>query len=346
MFLCVANRPIVIIGGDEQAAQKCRLVLKTEAEIVVAWHELSPELVELEKQGRISWHREAINASTFNNAALVFIAIENMILIKKYHQLAIAAGAVVNVVDQPELCTGLTPSIVDRDPVVVAIGTEGTAPVLARNIKSQIEIALEPELGKLAKLGGQLREAVANSILPHKRRSFWKWVFSDAPRRLHAQGNEQQAAAIITNAIKAGGAPENTKQGEIILIDTSHGTADLLTLRAMKRLQEADIIFYSKTTDAPALEIARRDAERVYTAKRLTQELKGDILVAANQGKTVVWLNGRIDRLEQELMAKKIRVEIVPSVTIERNNYIPTIASPNIVGPYLGKQPVAEVQLN
>ncbi|MEE9315353.1 MAG: NAD(P)-dependent oxidoreductase [Rhizobiaceae bacterium] len=75
MFLCVANRSIVIIGGDEQAAQKCRLVLKTDADIVVAWHELSPELAELEKQGRISWHREAVNASTFENAALVFIAI-------------------------------------------------------------------------------------------------------------------------------------------------------------------------------------------------------------------------------------------------------------------------------
>ena len=103
------------------------------------------------------------------------------------------AGAVLNVVDQPHLCDAITPSIVDRDPVVVAIGTEGTAPVLARQIKTKLEETLEPRLGDLAAFAGRMRMAAAARLAPRARRDLWRWVFNDSPRRMFTSGSEREA---------------------------------------------------------------------------------------------------------------------------------------------------------
>jgi len=127
MFLKMANRRVVIVGGGEQATQKCRLMLKTEAQVTIL--------------------RGPITVGHFEDTALAFIATGCPGMDTALHALAKAAKTVVNVVDQPDLCDAITPSIVDRDPVVVAIGTEGTAPVLARQIKTRMEEVLEPRLG-------------------------------------------------------------------------------------------------------------------------------------------------------------------------------------------------------
>ena len=161
MFLRMTGRKVVIAGGGEQAAQKCRLILKTEARIVVLAPELDPELRALHHAGRIDWETGAITALSFSDTALVFVATGCPGVDAALHDLAKIAGATVNVVDQPDLCDAITPSIVDRDPVVVAIGTEGTAPVLARQIKTRLEQSLEPRLGEMAALAGRLRGLAA-----------------------------------------------------------------------------------------------------------------------------------------------------------------------------------------
>lgn len=325
MFLQMAGRRVVIVGGGEQAAQKARLILKTEAQIVLVAQDLDPELAALVAQGRAQ-QVTTLSVDVFRGAALVFVATGCVGFDYAAHALAKEAGALVNVVDRPALCDATTPSIVDRDPVVVAISTEGTAPVLARQIKSKMETLLEPALGELAALAGRLRPEVAQRIPARERRFFWEWVFSGPPRQAMAKGAAREAAKLLKQALSAGRAGK--MQGSIALVGAGPGAADLLTLRALRLLQEADVIFYDRLVDPSVLELARRDAERVFVGKEVgacawpQDRINSVIVAAAKQGKKVVRLKsgdpGVFGRISEELGAAGdagIPVEIVPGVT-------------------------------
>jgi uroporphyrin-III C-methyltransferase / precorrin-2 dehydrogenase / sirohydrochlorin ferrochelatase len=333
MFLKLDGRRVVIAGGGEQAAQKTRLMLKTEAEIVVAADSLDPELAALAAHGRIRHLRGPVTCGTFRGAALVFIATGDEMMDAALAGCARTAGVLANVVDRPDLCDAFTPSLVDRDPVVVAIGTEGTAPVLARQIKTRVEQMLEPRLGDLAALAGRLRGLAAERIAPARRRAFWGWVFTGEPRTRHAQGAERDAARLVKEAIEAGGLDAaRSRQGFVSLVGAGPGSRDLITLRGVQRLQEADIIFYDRLVDPDLLELARRDAERVYVGKAPWSEaeaagwpqekINGVIAAAARDGKRVVRLKsgdpgifGRGAEEAATLDAAGIEWEIVPGVT-------------------------------
>ena len=317
----------MVAGGGEQAAQKTRLMLKTEAEIIILSDALDDELAALADEGRITQQRGTITSSAFENTALVFIATGCPAADASLHALAKKAGATVNVVDQPDLCDAITPSIVDRDPVIVAIGTEGTAPVLARQIKTQVEQLLEPRLGDLAALAGRLRDSAAARLAPRARRDMWRWVFSDTPRRTHARGAQREAAQLIKDAIHSGAIDVST-EGSVSLVGAGPGAKDLITLRGVQRLQEADVIFYDRLVDPEILDLARRDAERIYVGKapgchswpqeKITQTL----VRAAQRGQRIVRLKcgdpSIFARSCEEITALKdanIPYEIVPGVT-------------------------------
>lgn len=325
MFLQMAGRHVVIVGGGEQAAQKARLMLKTEARLVLVAPELDPELAALVAGGRAA-QVTTLSVDVFAGAALVFIATGCVGYDYAAHAIAKAAGVVVNVVDRPALCDATTPSLVDRDPVVVAISTEGTAPVLARQIKSRMETLLEPNLGALAALAGRLRPQVNRQVPQRERRFFWDWVFNGPPRQAMARGAEREAAALVKDTLAAGGT--GAVQGSIALVGAGPGAADLLTLRALRLLQEADVIFYDRLVDPAVLELARRDAERVFVGKEVgasswpQDRINAVIVAAAKQGRKVVRLKsgdpGIFGRLREELdcaQAAGIPVEIVPGVT-------------------------------
>ncbi|MCO6381139.1 siroheme synthase CysG [Oceanicola sp. 502str15] len=328
MFLRMAGRRVVIAGGGEQAAQKARLVLKTEARLVLLAEALDDELSALVVAGRAEQDEGTPTPESFAGAALVFIATGCTERDAALAAMARAAGAVVNVVDQPELCDAFTPSIVDRDPLVVAIGTEGAAPVLARQVKTRMEEMLEPCLGEFVAMAGRMREAVARQVPARARRAFWRWAFSDAPRRLHATGAEREAAKVLKQAIAEGGAPGERGEGLISLVGAGPGARDLLTLRAVQRLQEADVIFYDRLVDPDVLELARRDAERVFVGKEVgacawpQERIDAVIVAAARKGQRVVRLKsgdpGVFGRATEELAAARahgLTVEIVPGVT-------------------------------
>lgn len=320
MFLRVAGRPVVIAGGGETAAQKCRLMLKTQAKIRVLAPELDEELADLAAQGRIAHDAARPAPARFADAALVFVATGCPGLDAALQDLAKCAGALVNVVDQPDLCDALTPSLVDRDPVVIAIGTEGTAPVLARQIKTRVEQILEPNLGELAGLAGRLRGAVAAHVPQDQRRPFWRWVFTGQPRQLNARGAEREAARKIKDAIAQGRAPGYKRTGSIALIDGYAGQADLMTLRAVQRLQEADLLLHDADTAPEILELARRDAERRavepedWSPERLAQLAQRH----AEAGESVVRIFGpkRGDQIRQDeitaIPGENILVEHIP----------------------------------
>lgn len=328
MFLKMTGRRVVIAGGAEQAAQKARLLARTEARLVFLSPDLDDELAALVASGRAEHAPGPVTPDSFRGAALVFIATGCAAEDAALHALAAEAGAPVNVVDRPDLCDAFTPSIVDRDPVVVAIGTEGTAPVLARQLKTRIETMLDPRLGGFAALAGRLRASVERQVPREGRRAFWRWAFDGAPRRLHESGAEREAARRLKEAIAAGGAPDARPEGFIALVGAGPGAADLLTLRAVRHLQEADVIFYDRLVDPGVLELARRDAERVFVGKAVgasawPQAKICDVIVAAaKRGQRVVRLKGGdptiFGRAEEELVAARaagVAVEIVPGVT-------------------------------
>ena len=329
MFLTMKDRRVVIVGGGEQAAQKARLILKTEAQIQLRALDLDAELEGLVRDGKAIWTQGPIGKDAFDPAQLVFVATGCPGSDAAMHALAKEAGALVNVVDQPDLCDAITPSIVDRDPVVVAIGTEGTSPVLGRSIKTQIETMLPPRIGHLAALAGRLRGAVARHVPRDQRRAFWAWVFKGGPASQHARGQEAHAAQAIKKAIQNGGQPDQSNQeGSICLVGAGPGARDLLTMRAVERLQEADVIFYDRLVDPEVLELARRDSERVFVGKQVganawPQDKICSLIVAeARQGKRVVRLKSGdpmiFGRATEEIDAAKasdISIEIIPGVT-------------------------------
>lgn len=328
MFLKMTGRRVVIVGGGELAVRKVRLVLKTEAEIVVAAGALDLELAALADAGRLLWRQGPLTSETFLGAVLVFIATGCPGGDAAAHAIAKTTDALVNVVDAPALCDAYTPAIVDRDPVVVAIGSEGTAPVLTRQIKTRLEEIMEPRLGELAAIAARLRSAATARFTPKDRRAFWRWAFSGAPRLAHRAGEEHVAAEMLTSAITSGIIPEPAQKGFVSLVGAGPGSSDLITLRGVQRMQEADIIFYDRLIDDSLLELARRDAERVFVGKTPgacawpQDRINGVIVAAARQGKSVVRLKcgdpGVFARGAEEaaaLDAASVEWEIVPGVT-------------------------------
>ncbi|MGI3169817.1 siroheme synthase CysG [Pseudooceanicola sp. C21-150M6] len=325
MFLRMDGRRVVLCGGGEEIARKARLVLKTEARLTIVGPVQDAELSALIDSGRAD-HHTALQDDTFLNTALVFIATGSDDDDLRMATAARAAGAVVNVIDRPDMCDAFTPSIVDRDPVVVAIGTEGTAPVLGRAIKTEIETMLAPRLGSFAALAGRLRDAVAEAFPPAARRRFWEWSFSGEAWRAHLAGRERQAAQLLKTAIEQRAIPD--AKGSIALVGAGPGARDLLTLRAVQRMQEADVIFYDRLVDPDVLELARRDADRIYVGKEVgasvwPQDRIDRLIVAeAQKGRRVVRLKSGdpsvFGRASEELAAARahgINIEIVPGIT-------------------------------
>lgn len=261
MFLDMRGRTVLLAGGDEQIAQKSRLLKRTEADLVIMSETLIPELQRLVDQGHARHVAEDFNAETISSSRYAFIATEDDELDLQIADHARAAGAVVNMVDKPDQCDMITPALVDRDPVVVAIGTEGAAPVLAKAIKTSLEQSLSPRLGGFIEMIRLQRGPVADQVDGRTRLSFWNWAIKGTPWRKWLAGDEPGAAAMVSAAAEAGGPPED-EPGGLTFVETP-AAPDLLPLRAVQRLQNAAVVFHSETLDEGVLELARRDAERI-----------------------------------------------------------------------------------
>jgi uroporphyrin-III C-methyltransferase / precorrin-2 dehydrogenase / sirohydrochlorin ferrochelatase len=327
VFLDLHDRRVVVVGGGGQAAQKVRLLVKTPAHVEVIHATLSDELSELVKGGRIVWRRLFAPAA-LDGCRLVYAAADaetNMAV-------ACAANArniPINVVDDPAQCTFQTPAIVDRAPVVVAIGTEGTAPMLARQIRAHLESWLPPRLGPLAALAGSMRKRVNGRLRSDARlrRRFWEIFFSGRTRALMLDGNEADARAEAEVLLSNGGLNAPSRS-HVSLVGAGPGTADLMTLRAFRRLQEADVIVHDRLIDASVLECARRDARRIDVGKTPGQaciaqsEINSILIAEAKAGNDVVRLKGgdplvfgRAGEEMAALDAAGISYDIVPGVT-------------------------------
>ena len=256
MFLDMRGRHVLLAGGNEETVRKARLLARTEARLTVMAPELPEELTGKALHIAAGFDRQAIS-----DADYVFVGVEDQALSTRIAAAARASGALVNVIDQPEDCDFITPSIVDRDPVVVAIGTEGAAPVLGRRIKSGLEVDLSPRLGGYVGLLRRLRPEIADAVRPADRLAFWRWAVSGAPWRSWDAGDEEAAEALLRTAMKEGKAPDAEEKA--ISVIESPSAPDLAPLRALRRLQEAALIIHAGATDSAFLDLARRDADRL-----------------------------------------------------------------------------------
>ncbi len=321
LFLDLEKRRAVVIGGGEEAVRKVRLLLKTNARIEIIADKLPDEL---SGNAKVSLVPTPYHADKIAGAALVLSAEES--LNEQVSADAQRLGIPVNAVDDAALSTFIVPSIVDRDPVVIAIGTEGTAPVLGQNIRSKIDGLLPQNLGALARRAASLREWVAARV-PHgnTRRAFWADFFSGKNTVANEAHDDVAQKLALDDAIYAHG---KAKAGRVSLVGAGPGNPELLTLKAHRRLMEADVIVYDRLVSPGILEMARRDATRISVGKTPhgahtpQAEINAILLREAEAGRDVVRLKGGDPYIfgrggeEQAFLQKHgIVVDVVPGIT-------------------------------
>src|SRR5687767_13502245 len=228
LFIDLKARKVLVVGGGEEALRKVRLLLKTEARIELIAPELHPELTDLAIGGNIAWIGRDFSPSSLDGAACAFVAADEE-LSRRVSSEAHKRDILVNVVDEADLSSAIVPAIVDRDPLVIAVGTEGTAPVLAQGIRSELEADLPPFLGALTKAAGALRERVAAHVpAGSPRRQFWRRFFFGSIREAFATGKDQferELAFSLDDLAKS-------SSGRVSLVGAGPGDPELLTLKA------------------------------------------------------------------------------------------------------------------
>ena len=328
IFVSVERKPPLVTGGGELAAIKARLLLKRAEIVDVAADELVPELAELERAGRIALVPARPGVDQIRGRPLIVAATADDDEDARVAAIARALGVPVNVPDKPALCSFVMPAIVDRGEVTVAIGTEGTSPVLAQRLRAWLERELHPRLDALARLAGDFRDAVAERLPSGRaRRKFWEGVFDGQASKAALAGEDEEARRLIGEAIEAAVRAE-TAQGRVLLVGAGPGDPELLTLKAVRALKSADVILYDRLAGTGVLEHARREVELIPVGK-----IKGDhsvpqdkiqemMIERARAGQIVVRLKGGdplvFGRAGEEIDALRkagIEVEIIPGIT-------------------------------
>ena len=326
IFLDLDGQKVLVVGGGEQAAQKLRLLLKTPARICVVATEVCAEIEAAAAARRIELQRRAFRPRDLADVRLAIAASGDEDETAGVAAAARAMGVPLNVVDRQDLSSFITPSIVDRDPVVVAIGTEGAAPVLARRIKALIEPLLPARLGSLARFAAGWRASVAERVRDAgARRGFWERLFAGRIADRFLAGDMAGAVAGMDDEIDRANV---AAVGTVALVGAGPGDPDLLTFKALRALQEADVIVVDRLVPKAILDRARRDARRIEVGKtprgRSTPQAEIDAILVreALAGRKVVRLKGGdpmiFGRAVEEMAALAeagVAFEVVPGIT-------------------------------
>lgn len=325
IFIATRDRQVVVVGEGQMADAKCRGVLKTEARVSLYADHPSEEARSWAKSGLVMLHSGLPQAEDFEGVSLVYAAHQDDDTNDAVASLARSRGAMVNVLDRTDACDFITPAVVDRDPVIVAIGTEGTAPVLARQIKGDLEALLPPTLGRFARLAKSFRSRVRELPEGLARRNFWKAFFD--PQRMaddHTEADSQtRLERLLSEHLGAGPEP-----GSVAFVGAGPGDPELLTLKARRLIHEAEVVIYDRLVSNGVLELARREAKFIFVGKQgfgeqVTQPQINEHLVReATAGSKVVRLKGgdpsifgRLDEELDALSAAGVESVVVPGVT-------------------------------
>jgi uroporphyrin-III C-methyltransferase/precorrin-2 dehydrogenase/sirohydrochlorin ferrochelatase len=327
VFMKLRGRTSVVIGGGEVALRKVVMLLKADATVTVVSPELCPELADWQEQGRLVHVAARFEPPQLDGAQLVIAATDDEEVNRQVSIAAQARNIPVNVVDAPELCTFVVPSVVDRSPIVIAVSSGGKAPVLARLVRARLETLIPASYGRLAQLAGEFRDKVKTRFpTSQQRRIFWENVFQGPIAERVFSGQEQSARQELHAVLE--GTSDVAHRGEVYLVGGGPGDPDLLTFRALRLMQQCDVVVYDKLVSQPVMELVRRDAERIYVGKQrdqhtLQQEDINHLLVRlAQEGKRVLRLKGgdpfifgRGGEEIETLMENGIPFQVVPGIT-------------------------------
>lgn len=298
LFHRVRGETCVLIGAGNVARRKLELLLAAGAALKVVAPECNEEFTRLAGEGRLTLVQRRFQAGDLDGAVLAVAATPHALVNRAVFRAARARGIPVNVVDQPELCTVTFPAVVDRDPVCIAIGTGGASPVLARLLRTRLEAELPGRTGELAALAREFRAPVRERIADATaRRGFWEAVLQGQVAELIYSGRPQAARRQLERQLDAASRAQ-TRVGEVYLVGAGPGDPDLLTFRALRLMQQADVVLYDRLVAAPILALVRRDAERIYVGKRAgmhavpQQDINARLVEYARAGQRVLRLKG------------------------------------------------------
>jgi len=326
LFHNLRGRRCVVVGGGDVALRKLRQLIDAGAAIVVIAPEINTAIRKLAQKHTLSIRLTPFSDTDLDGAVLVIAATNDQAVNRHVSELAQGRNVPVNVVDSPELCTVIFPSIVDRSPVQIAISSSGKAPVLARMLRTRLEGLIPAGYGKLAALAGKHRNQVKERIdNPLDRKAFWEEVFEGDIAELVYSEKLDEAEKRLEQKL-AGMQPQQV--GEVYLVGGGPGDPDLLTFRALRLMQKADIVLYDRLVSKEVMALVRRDAELIYVGKTagdhpVTQENINEKLAEfALQGKRVLRLKGgdpfifgRGGEEIAHLAERGVPFQVVPGIT-------------------------------
>lgn len=327
ILINIKNRNCLVIGGGKVAARRIALLLQAGAHITVIAPKLNLELHEQLRQGNIVHHAETFNPAHLTDATLVFAATNNRIVNQQVSEASKSLRIPINVADDPDLCSFIMPSIIDRSPILVSVSSSGKSPILARMLRARLETMIPEAYGRLATYAASFREQVKQRFSHHeKRRSFWENILQGPFSEMVFAGKDQEAQKYFESSLLS----ESNKElfGEVYLVGAGPGNPDLLTFRAMRLMQQADVVVYDRLVSPEILNMVRRDAPRIYAGKKrsnhsMSQESINELLVRlAKEKKRVLRLKGgdpfifgRGGEEIEMLTSYGIPFQVVPGIT-------------------------------
>ena len=330
LFFAMQDRRVVIAGGRLAAARKADLMVRAGCAVTIVAPSLNEDLTMLAEKGRLVHKTEPLAAVDLEGCVIAVGASEDGAINEHLHELAKAAGIPVNIVDRPDLCDFIMPAVVDRSPLLIAVSSGGAAPLLTRILKARFETLIPSAYGRLARFAGDYRDRVRDT-LPRAavRLRFWERLF-DGPIAEQLFSGQEEQARILTEKLLQDVLIETDKTtvGEVYLVGAGPGDPDLLTFRALRLMQKADVVLYDRLIGDGILNLVRRDAERIYVGKlpqehAVPQEDISQLLVRlALDGKRVLRLKGgdpfmfgRGGEEIQALAENGIPFQVIPGVT-------------------------------
>jgi len=323
----INNRQCLVVGGGKVAARKVHLLCRAGAKVLVIAPELTSDLELMAQKNEIATKIESYNGVNMSDYTVVIAATDNAAANKQVSEDAKKLGTPVNVVDQPELCTFIMPSIIDRSPVQIAVSTGGASPVLARLLRSKLETVIPSAYGRLAELIESYRTKVKQKFSSiDDRKKFWEQVLDGPIAESLIAGKDKDAQLALEKAVQEAKAP--AQQGEVYLVGAGPGDPDLLTFRALRLMQQSDAVVYDRLVSKEILDLVRRDADFIYAGKErdnhaIPQENINQLLVRlAKEGKRVLRLKGgdpfifgRGGEEIETLMQENVSFQVVPGIT-------------------------------
>lgn len=327
LFYHLKDKPCLLVGGGDIALRKATLLARAGGVISCIAHTIDPRLEDLINDSHGNSRIGDFHSSDLDGHFLVVAATNDMALNKRVSEDAHARQMPVNVVDNPDLCSFILPAIIDRSPLMIAVSSGGHSPVLARLLRSRIESLVPSAYGRLADLVGKFRNAVkAKYTHIDDRRNFWEETLQGPISEMVFAGKDAVAEDMLKQQLELMGEP--SPGGEVYLVGAGPGDPDLLTFKALRLMQKADIVLYDRLVADEIVDLTRRDAERIYVGKARSDhavpqgDINGLLVKYAKAGKKVVRLKGgdpfifgRGGEEIQELAEHRIPFQIVPGIT-------------------------------